>query len=60
VWYLDKGNRSAIIVAPPMTESLCNMKGKVIVLFESAANTYRRVDNASENPMDRVFCLSGW
>ncbi len=60
VWYLDKVNRSAIIVAPPMTEGLCCVNGRMTVLFESAANTYRRYDNASENPMDRVFCLSGF
>lgn len=60
VWYLDKNHRTDSLLCPPMTECLCSSQGSVYVLFESAANTYRKEGNASSNPMDRIFRLTGF
>lgn len=60
MWFLDKNARSASLLAPPMSESLCTVCGTVYVLFESAAGIYRSPGNLSSNPMDRVFGLTGF
>lgn len=60
IWCLDKGVRTGAIICPPMTECLCTVDGAVYVLFESGANKYMDPANASKNPMDRVFALTGF
>ena len=58
LWILDSKVRQAALICPPMTECLCTVDGKVLVLFESAAQTYMDPSNPSVNPMDRVFRLT--
>ncbi len=58
LWYLDKNALNGALICPPMSECLCAVDGRIYVLFESGAETYMTPDNASLNPMDRVFCLT--
>ena len=60
MWYLDSGCREDVLLCPPMSECLCTADGKILVLFESAAQTYMNPGNPSVNPMDRVFCLTDY
>lgn len=60
VWCLDKGVRTGAMICPPMTECLCTVDDAVYVLFESGANKYMDSQNASKNPMDRVFVMQGF
>ena len=57
MWFLDSKNPDAKLKSPPMTEGLCTIGNSVYVSFESAAPKYRLADDASENPVDRVFKL---
>ena len=60
VWFLDNNSQSDTLTAPPMTEGLCTIDGKVYVLFESAASYYRiPLDDKgpSKEPVDQIFRL---
>lgn len=62
VWLLTESISHDTLIAPPMTEGLCTIDGKVYVSFESAASFYRvptDPDNStpSKDPVDRVFRL---
>ena len=57
LWILDSKTREDALICPPMTECLCTVGESVLVLFESAAESYMNPKNPSVNPMDRVFEL---
>ena len=59
LWILDSTVQQGALFCPPMTECLCTVEGDVLVLFESAAQSYMNPSNPSLNPMDRVFRLHG-
>ena len=60
LYVLDSLRLSDSLACPPMTECLCTVEDAVLVLFESAAVSYRDPWNPSRNPMDRVFRLTGF
>ena len=57
LWILDSSVREDALLCPPMTECLCTLGEDILVLFESAAETYMNPQKPSVNPMDRVFLL---
>ena len=62
VWFLTEDSHHGKLTAPPMTEGLCTIDGKVYVSFESAASFYRiptdpENPTPAKNPVDRVFRL---
>jgi hypothetical protein len=54
VWHLDCRHHVRTIAAPPMTEGIVMVEGALAVLFESAADKYRRT---SRFPQDRIHFL---
>ncbi len=63
VWFLSENSQNGKLTAPPMTEGLCTIDGKVYVSFESAAAKYRiPLDNngPAKDPVDRVFRLDSF
>ncbi len=54
VWHLDCRNHLRTIDAPPMTEGIVMVEEALAVLFESAADKYRRT---SRFPQDRIHFL---
>jgi hypothetical protein len=54
VWHLDCRHHVRTITAPPMTEGIVMVEGALAVLFESAADKYRRT---SRFPQDRIHFL---
>ncbi len=53
---LDSRNERASVTAMPMTEGICpTADGRILILFESAANKYAD----SKNPTDRLWA-AGW
>ena len=60
LWSLTSTEATGEMIAPPTTECLVTVDGGLYVLFESAAEKYMEPSNPSENPMDRLFCLTGF
>lgn len=60
LWSLTSTEATGQMTAPPTTECLVTVDGGLYVLFESAAEKYMDPSNPSENPMDRLFCLTGF
>lgn len=52
---LDESRHRKTIVAPPMTEGITAFSGALALLFESAADKYRRT---SRYPQDRIHIIS--
>ena len=52
---LDEPRHRKTIVAPPMTEGICVFSDTLALLFESAADKYRRT---ARHPQDRIHFLS--
>ncbi len=55
VWHLDTSRHIKTITAPPMTEGITVFNGKLSLLFESAADKYRRT---ARYPQDRLHIIS--
>lgn len=55
VWFLDSKTGVKKLTAPPMTEGVAAIGGKLYVLFESGADTYR--NGGGKNPTDRVWTV---
>ena len=56
LWVLDSDVRTGVLMAPPMSETMCEVDGAVYVIFESGAEKYRD----AANPIDRAFKLTGF
>ena len=56
VWFLDSTVESVRFSAPPTSEGLAAYNGKLLILYESAANYYRL--NGALNPTDRVWAMT--
>lgn len=54
VWHLDNLTHKKTIGAPPMTEGITNLRGKLAVLYESGADKYRW---SALYPQDRIQLL---
>ncbi|MFO7912296.1 MAG: hypothetical protein R6V15_09070 [Desulfotignum sp.] len=54
VWHLDCRQHVRTIDAPPMTEGVVMVQGKLAVLFESGSDKYRRT---ARFPQDRIHFL---
>ena len=54
VWHLDNLTHIKTIGAPPMTEGIANLRGKLAVLYESGADKYRW---SALYPQDRIQLL---
>lgn len=54
VWHLDSLTHRKTIGAPPMTEGITNLRGKLAVLYESGADKYRW---SALYPQDRIQLL---
>ncbi|SDD82353.1 hypothetical protein SAMN02799630_04248 [Paenibacillus sp. UNCCL117] len=54
VWFLDSQTKQKELAAPPMTEGIVTVKGKLHVLFESAAKPYM---TSSSYPLDHIYTL---
>ncbi len=55
VWHLDSTQHVKTVTAPPMTEGITVFSGKLALLFESAADKYRRT---ARYPQDRIHIIS--
>lgn len=51
IWFLDGLNKVHTVVMPPMSEGIVEHNGRLYILFESGAETYRD----SFYPVDRVY-----
>ena len=60
MWFLDKNALEETLLTPPMSECLCTVDDAIYVVFESAAQAYMAPGNASQNPIDRAFKLTGF
>ncbi|MBR6571253.1 MAG: hypothetical protein IKK75_12455 [Clostridia bacterium] len=60
LWTLTSSVQEGRMVMPPMSECLVTVDGAVYVLFESATTKYMTPGNASVNPIDRLFRLTGF
>lgn len=60
LWTLTKSVYEGTLTMPPMSECLVTAEGAVYVLFESATTKYMDPANASVNPIDRLFRLTGF
>jgi len=55
VWHLDSSNLISVLTAPPMTEGIVNIGGKLALLYESGSDKYR---DTAGFPQSRVHILS--
>ena len=55
VWFLDKKLSVKEMPAPPMSEGIANVNGKLYVLFESGAEKYRL--GGGKHPTDKVYAV---
>ena len=55
VWHLDSTQHVKTVTAPPMTEGITLFSGEFALLFESAADKYRRT---ARYPQDRLHIIS--
>ena len=55
VWFLDKELSPKEMPAPPMSEGVANVNGKLYVLFESGAEKYRL--GGGKHPTDMVYAV---
>ena len=56
LWFLDSVTGSKQIIAPPMSEGICELGGKLYILFESGADKYR--NDGGKYPTDRVWVMN--
>jgi len=54
LWFLDSTVLTGALIAPPMTETLCEADGSVYVIFESCSPKYAD----AKHRMDRIFQLT--
>ncbi|MBR3929684.1 MAG: hypothetical protein IKJ65_11860 [Clostridia bacterium] len=60
VWSLTSSKLEEMLTMPPASENLVTVDGAVYVLFETAASIYMVGGNRSSNPIDRLFCMTGF
>jgi hypothetical protein len=57
LWFLDRFQERKTMIAPPMSEGLAEMGGRVHVLFESGAVAYRTGAGRARDPIDRIWTI---
>ena len=60
MWCLNSTVLADSLVMPPASECLVTVDKSIYVLFETAAQKYMDPENPSANPVDRLFCLTGF
>ena len=54
-YFLDKQQLSSFVIAPPMSEGLAAMDGKLYILFESGADKY--ANDGGKDPTENVWIM---
>jgi len=57
LWFLDGFQERKTMIAPPMSEGLAEIGGRLLVLFESGAATYRLGAGRARDPVDRIWTI---